>query len=216
VALDPVAEAALHKHGRVPRQVRERQVRAIAAQLFVERGYAGASMNELANRVGLSRPVLYDIAGSMAQLYRDNFERLIQEIDAQVSAAVLESSDLVEAGRAAILAYFIFLADHRAELNLVVFGSGDPELDKAIEELRSRSVNRLADLFTATAQTAGVDIDHRRIQALVRGIRASCEHIAHWRATAATDIPPETTAQWAVDLIEPGIRALLAESGTVP
>lgn len=213
---DPIAEAALHKHGRVPRPVRERQIRAIAAQLIAERGYAGASMNELASRVGLSRPVLYDVAGSMAQLYHDIFEQVIEEIDAQIRAALLASSGPVEAGRAAILAYFNFLAGHQAELDLVISGSGDPELNQCVDNLRSSSINRLADLFAAAAHTAGVDVDPRRIQALVRGIRATCEQIAHWRATEAPETTPETAAQWTIDLIEPGIRALLAESATAP
>ena len=38
------------RHGRVPREVRERQLLELAETLFAERGYGGTSMEELASR----------------------------------------------------------------------------------------------------------------------------------------------------------------------
>jgi len=52
------------QHGRVPRELRERQLLELAEELFGERGYAGASMDELARRAGVTKPVVYELFGS--------------------------------------------------------------------------------------------------------------------------------------------------------
>lgn len=53
---------------RLARAERESQMLEIATEVFCERGYAGASMNEIARRCGISKPMLY--------LYFDSKERL--------------------------------------------------------------------------------------------------------------------------------------------
>jgi len=53
-----------YAHGRVPRAVRERQLLELAEELFAERGYGGASMEELARRAGVTKPVVYELFGS--------------------------------------------------------------------------------------------------------------------------------------------------------
>lgn len=58
-----------YARGRVPRDVRERQIVALAEALFLERGYQGASMEELARRAGVSKPIVYDLVGSKEQLF---------------------------------------------------------------------------------------------------------------------------------------------------
>jgi AcrR family transcriptional regulator len=53
---------------RLRRADREAQMLEIATEVFCERGYAGASMNEIAARCGITKPMLY--------LYFDSKERL--------------------------------------------------------------------------------------------------------------------------------------------
>src|SRR5690606_42132103 len=44
----------------MPRAERERQMIEVAESVFAERGYAAASMDEIAERVGVSKPMLYE------------------------------------------------------------------------------------------------------------------------------------------------------------
>ncbi|MEO7286281.1 MAG: TetR/AcrR family transcriptional regulator [Jatrophihabitantaceae bacterium] len=53
---------------RLARVEREAQMLEVATEVFCERGYAGASMNEIASRCGVTKPMLY--------LYFDSKERL--------------------------------------------------------------------------------------------------------------------------------------------
>ena len=49
---------------RVPRAERERQIVDAAVAVFGERGYAEVSMEQVAERVGVTKPVLYTHFGS--------------------------------------------------------------------------------------------------------------------------------------------------------
>jgi AcrR family transcriptional regulator len=48
------------KRKRMPRAERERQMIEVAERVFTERGYASASMDEIAELVGVSKPMLYE------------------------------------------------------------------------------------------------------------------------------------------------------------
>lgn len=53
----------------VPRADREEQIVAVAVDEFAEHGYSGASMVAIANRAGISKPLIYQYFGSKDGLY---------------------------------------------------------------------------------------------------------------------------------------------------
>ena len=76
------------QHGRVPRAVRERQIVELAEGLFSERGYQGASMEELARRAGVTKPIIYELFGNKDGLFRACLERSAGRLAQQVADAV--------------------------------------------------------------------------------------------------------------------------------
>lgn len=54
---------------RLSRAEREPQMLELATEVFCERGYAGASMNEIATRCGVTKPMLYLYFDSKEKLY---------------------------------------------------------------------------------------------------------------------------------------------------
>src|SRR4051794_41947949 len=82
-----------YAHGRVPRAVRQRQLLDLAEELFAERGFRGASMDELARRAGVTKPVIYGLVGAKEELYRRSVTRAADELAGRVSAAVTAADD---------------------------------------------------------------------------------------------------------------------------
>jgi AcrR family transcriptional regulator len=76
------------KHGQVPRAVREQQLLELAEELFAERGYAGASMDELARRAGVTKPVVYELFGNKEGLFGACVDRSIERLSTEIAAAV--------------------------------------------------------------------------------------------------------------------------------
>src|SRR6185436_4886732 len=74
--MSAVARIEDFRHGRVPRAVRERQLVELGEQLCAERGFAKASMDELARRAGVTKPVIYELFGSKEGLFRACLESL--------------------------------------------------------------------------------------------------------------------------------------------
>ena len=53
---------------RLPRDERRGQLLAAASEIFVDRGYHAAGMDEIADRAGVSKPVLYQHFSSKVEL----------------------------------------------------------------------------------------------------------------------------------------------------
>jgi len=54
------------------------RVREVAAELFAERGFAGTSMAEIASRVGIRKPSLYNHTASKEELFMELLERSLE------------------------------------------------------------------------------------------------------------------------------------------
>ena len=65
---DPTSGRPIGTKG-VPRAERERQILSEAVTEFAARGYAGASMVDIARRAGISKPLIYQYFGSKDALY---------------------------------------------------------------------------------------------------------------------------------------------------
>lgn len=93
---------------RLPREQRRRQLVEVSRGVFAERGYEAASLEEIAERAGVSRPILYSHFGDKQGL----FEAVVSEQIAMVERVVVESiagpgepRELVERGMRAFFAY---------------------------------------------------------------------------------------------------------------
>ncbi len=71
---------------------RRDEIVAAATQLFAEKGYEGASMSDLAERVGLRKASLFHHFTSKEELREAVLERLITEIAVEVAAAAAADS----------------------------------------------------------------------------------------------------------------------------
>ena len=99
---------------KVPRAVREPHMLEMAGSVFAARGYHEASMDEIAELAGVSKPMLYSYFGSKEGLYLAyvelSFQRLITAIDEAVAGA---GPDVERQVRAGTLAYYRYVDEHR-------------------------------------------------------------------------------------------------------
>src|ERR687897_1039000 len=91
--MEAVARIEEFRHGRVPRPARERQLVELGEQLFAERGFAKASMDELARRAGVTKPVVYELFGSKEGLFRACLEGLALRLAEQIAEAARAEQD---------------------------------------------------------------------------------------------------------------------------
>jgi AcrR family transcriptional regulator len=187
------------KHGRVPRPVRERQLLELAEALFAERGYAGASMDELARRAGVTKPVVYELFGSKDGLFGACVDRSIERLAADISTAVRAEGDPEARLRAGGLAFIRFAAANRVAWDLMSMGGNFEEKARAV---RSSQADLIRELM---AEMARDDVDQRELEVAAHAVNAAYEGVAHWM-WAHPEVPIEQIADWIADLLIPGLR----------
>src|SRR4051794_5395895 len=92
----------------VPRAVREEQMLEVAGEVFAERGFHAASMDDIAERADISKPMLYAYFGSKEGLYSAYMDRIGSSLLAAMDEAVdpaLEPGPQVYASMAAFLGF---------------------------------------------------------------------------------------------------------------
>jgi AcrR family transcriptional regulator len=187
------------QHGRVPRPVRERQLLELAEQLFAERGYGGASMDELARRAGVTKPVVYELFGSKDGVFEACVERSIEGLREDVVASVRSHTEPAERLRAGGLAFLRFAAGNRVAWDLMSMGGRFAEQARAV---RSSQAELIRDLM---AEIAVEGTDPRELEVAAHAVNAAYEGVAHWM-WEHPDVSIEQLADWVVQLLLPGLR----------
>jgi AcrR family transcriptional regulator len=187
------------KHGQVPRPVRERQLLELAEALFAERGYAGASMDELARRAGVTKPVVYELFGSKDGLFAACVDRSIDRLAADISTAVRAQDDPEERLRAGGLAFIRFAAANRVAWDLMSMGGSFEQKARAVRSSQAELIRELM------AEMARDDVDQRELEVAAHAVNAAYEGVAHWM-WAHPDVPIEQIADWIADMLIPGLR----------
>ncbi|MFE2958278.1 TetR/AcrR family transcriptional regulator [Nocardia tengchongensis] len=94
------------------RQARRRSIMAAAAGLFAACGYRAASMEEIACRAGISKPVLYKSFSSKLELYLAVLHEEVQGLEQTLTVALGHAGDLESIVTATVAAVFDFADTH--------------------------------------------------------------------------------------------------------
>jgi AcrR family transcriptional regulator len=204
-----VAEAAVdlsqYRRGRVPRDVRLAHVLGLAEELFAEHGYTAASMDELARRAGVSKPMVYNLVGSKEELFRTCMDRTADELATRIRAAVAGETDLRRLLAAGARAWFDYVAEHRA-LWTSLLGGGDSPMSAEIDQIRWRQARLVAAILAETAP-AGSSPPPALLDAVAHLLNGAFEGITRWW----NDHPAATTsalAELCTDILFPGLIAV--------
>ena len=104
---------------RLPRLARRRQLLDAAMQVFVARGYHAAAMDEIAERAGVSKPVLYQHFPGKQDLYLALLDESVGRLVEAVTGAIRSTTDNRQRVNATFAAYFEYVAEHSGTFKLV-------------------------------------------------------------------------------------------------
>ena len=107
---------------RLARPARRKQLLGAAHELFVAHGYHAAAMDDIAERAGVSKPVLYQHFPGKRELYLALLEEQVSELADRVAEAMAATDNNRSRVDAAVGAYFDFI-DAEGEAFRLVFES---------------------------------------------------------------------------------------------
>jgi len=144
---------------KVPRAVRERQMLEVATRVFAQRGYDAASIEEIAEGAGISRPMVYAYFGSKEGLYAACIQhagaRLLKLINVAASADVTPEEQLW----AGIVAFFDFVERHGEEWRVLyreAAAQGGP-FAAEVERVRGEIARLVAQQLGEVTEAEGID-----------------------------------------------------------
>ncbi|MBW0101729.1 TetR/AcrR family transcriptional regulator [Pseudonocardia sp. KRD291] len=150
---------------RLSRGARRAQLLLAARDVFAAQGYHAAAMDDIAERAGVSKPVLYQHFPGKLELYQALLTTYAEELVERVSGAIEKTSDNRARVNAAVAAYFDFVAGEGKAYRLVFESDlrGDPEAAALVENALARCIDTIADAVT---DDAGLDRDRARLLAV--------------------------------------------------
>jgi len=145
---------------RLPAPLRRSQLLEAALALFADRGFHHTSMDDIAERAGVTKPVLYQHFRSKQKLYLELLETVGAELVAVVEASASGGASPHQQVLAGFEAYFRFVSERTSAFRLL-FGRGARGSDefadtiRAVEDTLARTVAGFID--------ADLDDGHRSV-----------------------------------------------------
>jgi AcrR family transcriptional regulator len=159
------ASAPAHRGTRLSRDARRAQLLLAARDVFAAQGYHAAAMDDIAERAGVSKPVLYQHFPSKLELYRALLTTYADELIGRLEQAIKSTSDNQQRVHAAVSAYFDFVAGEGQSYRLVFESDlrSEPEAAAVVDGAMRRSIDLVAAVVTVDA---GLDAPRARMLAV--------------------------------------------------
>jgi AcrR family transcriptional regulator len=136
---------------RLPRSARRKQLLSAAQEVFVAQGYHAAAMDDIAERAGVSKPVLYQHFPGKLELYLALLDTHCDALMAKVRGAMTATSDNKDRVGGAMRAYYEFV-DHESEAFRLVFESdlrNDPQVRQRVDRVERACIEAIAETIMA-------------------------------------------------------------------
>jgi AcrR family transcriptional regulator len=186
----------------MPRAQREEQILAVAETVFAERGYQATTMEDVAERVGVTKPLIYEYFGSKEGLLSACVDRARSQLrEATVAAweAMPADASLEAVFESGVRAFFDFIDEHASAFALI-------QQEAAVAASASRDIERIrtqqsAVVAEALGRVPGLDaVPPPLLEGYSEVVVGACERVAVWSLDR-----PEVTAADATDLVMAGV-----------
>ncbi len=187
---------ALPKRGsRLPRVARRAQLLEAAQEVFVANGYHAAAMDDIADRAGVSKPVLYQHFPGKLDLYLALLDSSCEAIVKAIEAALRSTDDNKQRVAATMHAFYDYVANAQGAFRLVF--ESDLTNEPAVRERVDRVTQECAELISEVISAdAGLSRDQSMVLAvsLVGMAQVSARYWLAWDH-------PTLTQDQAADLV---------------
>ena len=203
---------ALVSRGRLPRTARRAQLLRAAQEVFVAQGYHAAAMDDIADRAGVSKPVLYQHFPGKLDLYLALLDQATAQLVAGVQAALASTTDNRRRAAATMDAYFRYVDDEDGAFRLVF--ESDLVNEPAVRERVERATHLCATAVSELIATdAGLSTDESMLLAV--GLVGMAQTTARYWLASGGSVPRDEAARLIGTLSYRGIRGF-PRLGEVP
>ena len=130
----------------MPRDARRAQLLDAALDVFVAQGYHAAAMDDIAERAGVSKPVLYQHFPGKLELYLALLDASCEAVVEAVRVALASTEDNKERVAATMQAFYTYVANDKAAFRLVFESdlTSEPAVRERVERVTARNAAAIA------------------------------------------------------------------------
>ena len=187
---------------RLPRDERRAQLLTAALEVFTAAGYHAAAMDEIADRAGVSKPVLYQHFPSKLDLYLAVLDLHVDSLVYTIQRAIASTKDNADRVRATVDAYFNFI-EEEGEAYRLLFES-DMNVEPAVRERLSRMTYDCAAAVSAII-AADTGIPEEAAMLLGVGLIGTAQFTARYWLERDGRVPRKAAADLVANLQWRGI-----------
>ncbi|MEU9554930.1 TetR/AcrR family transcriptional regulator [Streptomyces fumanus] len=208
------------KTKRMPRAVREQQMLDAAVRTFARRGYTAASMDEIAELAGVSKPLVYLYLNSKEDLFTAVVRREARALTEAVRAGARPAGQPADRQLwNGLRAFFTHTAQHPdgwAVLHLQARTHGE-RFAAEVAAARAEIVAFVTQLIAAAARAAHRDPDlpEREVAGLAEALVGAAESLADW-AGATPGVTARQAAATLMNFAWAGLDDLMRGQPWVP
>ncbi|MGH3446797.1 MAG: TetR/AcrR family transcriptional regulator [Nocardioidaceae bacterium] len=135
--------------GRMPRSARRAQLLDSALDVFVAQGYHAAAMDDIADRAGVSKPVLYQHFPSKLELYLALLDTACDEVVSGVRSALASTTDNKERVAATTEAFYAYVANAGGAFRLVFESdlTSEPAVRERVDRVTVLCADEIAEVI---------------------------------------------------------------------
>lgn len=187
---------------RLPRDARRAQLLTAAQHVFVTNGYHAAAMDDIAERAGVSKPVLYQHFPGKLELYLALLDQHCEALVEAVREALASTTDNKHRVAATMDAYFDYVQREGGAFRLVF--ESDLTNEPAVRERVDKVSHDCAELVCAVI-AEDTDLPHEQAMLLAVSLCGMAQITArHWLSSGRR-VPRETAKQLTASLAWRGI-----------
>lgn len=172
--LSPTSARKRARGSRMPRDERRGQLLTTASEVFVDRGFHATGMDEIADRAGVSKPVLYQHFSSKLDLYLAVLQQHVDILVSGVRQALRTTTDNRQRLRSAVQAFFDFI-EHDSQGYRLIFEndySNEPQVAAQVKVATEACTDAVFDLISSDS---GLDPHRARMIAVgLVGVSVDC------------------------------------------
>jgi len=167
----------------MPAAQRRELIEQAATSVFAERGYLGASIDEISRRAGVSAPVIYDHFESKLDLYRRLLERTRNELLEVWREHLFVEGSAEERVPKALEAWAAYVESRRIQTRMYFReAAGDPDAEAVQQEIHAQGRVALGVVLAREPGAAGYagGADQETIEMAGEVVRAGLAGLALW------------------------------------
>ncbi|WBB93724.1 TetR/AcrR family transcriptional regulator [Verrucosispora sp. WMMC514] len=181
---------------RLPRAVRQQQMLDSAVRIFSRRGYHGASMDEIAEVAGISKPMVYAYLGTKEELFVACLHRegtRMMEAIAGAAAPDLPADERLWRGLRAFLG---FVGAHRDGWAVLYRQArAEQPFARELTVMRARLVEVVAGMLDHALRAEGREVADTELEVVAYALVGASESLADWLADHPEADPEKTATQ---------------------